>query len=133
MISRRQFLLGAVGLAAAPAIVKAENLMKLWVPKHYLEFNIEPGILGTPTAPIAGYYNLSFWAARSGGDWFKYNQMMFLSDLKDGKVRIDMSQVRDVSCAPGTIISNHPLVITAPQIEAGHVVNRIINPSMRRL
>lgn len=129
MISRRQFLFGAAGLAVAPAIVKAENLMKLWVPKHYLEFAIEPSTFGMP---IDGYYNLSFWAKRDAGDWFKYNQLLFLTDVKDNKVRIDMSQVRDVSCAPGTIISNHPLTITAPQLETG-VVNRIINPDMRRL
>ena len=31
-IARRSFLAGILGAAAAPAIVKAESLMKLWVP-----------------------------------------------------------------------------------------------------
>ncbi len=31
-LSRRQFLLSAAALSAAPAIVRAESLMKLWVP-----------------------------------------------------------------------------------------------------
>jgi hypothetical protein len=32
MINRRGFLKGLVGAVAAPAVVKAENLMKIWVP-----------------------------------------------------------------------------------------------------
>lgn len=33
-ISRRQFLQGMIAAAAAPAIVKAENIMKIWVPRQ---------------------------------------------------------------------------------------------------
>jgi hypothetical protein len=33
MTSRRAFLLGSIGLLAAPAIVRAESLMKIVVPK----------------------------------------------------------------------------------------------------
>ncbi len=32
MIQRRSFLLGLTGALAAPAVVRAESLMKLWVP-----------------------------------------------------------------------------------------------------
>lgn len=37
MTSRRAFLFGAAGLLAAPAVVRAESLMKLWVPpmRHF--------------------------------------------------------------------------------------------------
>lgn len=125
MISRRQFLLGAVGLAAAPAIVRAESLMKIWVPKQYLEFSIEPDLTRIP-----GHYHLSFWAKKDNGDWFKYSKQMHTSDIKDRKIRIDVSQVRDTSFNPGTIHSNHPLVMTNFQFERGEFPNRIINPSM---
>lgn len=33
MIARRSFLLGIGAALAAPAVVRAESLMKLWVPK----------------------------------------------------------------------------------------------------
>lgn len=33
MTSRRAFLFGATAALAAPSIVRAESLMKLWVPK----------------------------------------------------------------------------------------------------
>lgn len=36
MVSRRGFLKGMLGLAVAPAICKAENLMKIWVPPQEL-------------------------------------------------------------------------------------------------
>lgn len=32
-INRRKFILGSVAIIAAPAIVKAENIMKIWMPK----------------------------------------------------------------------------------------------------
>lgn len=129
MLSRRQFLLGAVGLAVAPAIVRAESLMKIWVPKQYLEFSLE-----LPLEPnlsrLPGTYHLSFWAAKDNGEWFKYSKQIHTSDIKDRKVRIDVSQVRDTSFSPGTIHSNHPLVMTNIQLERSGVPNRIINPDM---
>lgn len=43
-MKRRNFLAGCLGTATAPAFIKAENLMGLWVPKK--TFNIvDPGIL----------------------------------------------------------------------------------------
>lgn len=37
MTSRRAFLFGATAALAAPSIVRAESLMKLWVPKPILQ------------------------------------------------------------------------------------------------
>lgn len=125
MLSRRQFLLGAVGLAVAPAIVRAESLMKIWVPKQYLEFSLEPDLMMMP-----GTYHLSFWAAKDNGEWFKYSKQIHTSDIRDRKVRIDVSQVRNTSFNPGTIHSNYPLSMANFQLERGVVPNRIINPDM---
>jgi len=36
MVSRRGFLTGMLALGAAPAIVRAESLMRLWVPPQAL-------------------------------------------------------------------------------------------------
>jgi len=36
MVSRRGFLTGMLALGAAPAIVRAESLMRLWVPPQTL-------------------------------------------------------------------------------------------------
>ena len=39
MTTRRRFLGSILGLGAAPAIVRAESLMKLWVPSQSLELS----------------------------------------------------------------------------------------------
>lgn len=34
IVTRRGFLTGMLALGAAPAIVRAESLMRIWVPPH---------------------------------------------------------------------------------------------------
>ncbi len=45
ILTRRSFLKFASTLVAAPAIVKAENLMKIWVPPGYATKAIEPAYI----------------------------------------------------------------------------------------
>lgn len=48
MVTRRNFLAGMLAAASAPAIVKAENMMKIFVPKQ--EIIIPSFSRGAPTA-----------------------------------------------------------------------------------
>lgn len=65
MISRRGFLKGMLGLAAAPAICKAENLMKIIVPSQ--ELIIPDQKLGRGmTEPIVHVDEFAFY---KGGDY----------------------------------------------------------------
>ena len=52
-MNRRGFLGAMLGLAAAPAIVKAENLMKLWVPSQE--------IITDPYADLGDNYTVETW------------------------------------------------------------------------
>lgn len=65
MISRRGFMKGILGLAAAPAICKAENLMKIFVPPQ--ELIIPDQKLGRGmTTPIVHVDEAAFY---KGGDY----------------------------------------------------------------
>lgn len=103
-ISRRQFLGGLLGLAAAPAIVRADSLMRIWVPKNYMSFHIEPSMI------IPGQeYSLSFWMKEGNADWHKVHRKYMWQDIKDGHIRVDMGNIR----------MNNPLVMSNMQLEMG--------------
>ena len=66
-MDRRQFILGSASLFAAPAIVKAENIMKVFVPKNYLNLDVD--------FDLNEEYNISFWFKGPNakpGDVMKY-------------------------------------------------------------
>ncbi len=54
-LSRRRFLTSCLALAAAPAIVHAESLMKLWVPPEELAV---PWTSIIPPQSFAGFYKI---------------------------------------------------------------------------
>lgn len=113
-ISRRQFLGSVLALAAAPAVVRAESLMKLWVPKHYLEFGVEPNLI------VPGQdYNLSFWMKDKTSDWVKVHKKFMWHDIKDGRIRIDVNQARHLS--QPLITSNYPVSFSSFQLEKGNM------------
>lgn len=65
MITRRSMLLGLTAALAAPAIVKAENLMKIWVSKPDRIILDDPWLVDPPEE-LWGYSNLlcpngTFW------------------------------------------------------------------------
>lgn len=57
MISRRNFLHGLLAAAAAPAIVRSESLMKIWVPP-------EPKLI-----LAAGDWTVDAWLKPTEGQW----------------------------------------------------------------
>lgn len=57
-LSRRGFLTSCLALCAAPAIVRAENLMKLWVPPQRLILP-ESWTSIMPSPPVAVFYKLA--------------------------------------------------------------------------
>lgn len=114
-MNRRQFLGGLVGLMAAPAIVKAENLMKIWVPKNYLSFAIEPSMI-LPDQD----YNLSFWMKdNSTPDWHKVHRKFKWYDIKNGQIRIDLNNIRMDN---PMVHSNYPLAFSSFQLERGLIL-----------
>lgn len=71
-IDRRQFLQGAAALFCAPAIVKAENIMKIWTPRDM---------------------NQAIWTAYSDsavlsyGVVYDYDQYFLVTTKDDGHIR----------------------------------------------
>ena len=111
-VSRRQFLGLLAGAVAAPAIVRAENLMKIWVPKNYLVFNIEPSMI----LPHQDY-NLSFWMKDDRTpDWHKVHRKFMWNEVKDGQIKIDLNSVRMNN---PMVHSNYPLAFSSFQLESG--------------
>jgi hypothetical protein len=64
--NRRSFLKGLGILGAAPAIVHAENIMKIWTPPKEI---IRP----------AGFYKLSFWMRENGKDWQQFHHVHWVA------------------------------------------------------
>lgn len=79
-INRRTFLKGLGILGTAPAIVHAENIMKIWTPQkdivlpHSLDFQVPQG--------QPGYYTLSFHL-NDGDKWVRHTQQFY----SDGKTK----------------------------------------------
>lgn len=118
--NRRTFLKGLGILGAAPAIVHAENIMKIWTPPkdiilpQSLDFKVPTG--------QPGYYTLSFHL-NNGTEWVRHNQTFF----SDGKAKtisfpfqfkrvpnlylngIQMERTGDVKYEMPPIVSNYPL------------------------
>jgi hypothetical protein len=79
--NRRSFLKGLGILGAAPAIVKAENIMRIWtppkdiiLPSQSIQFKVPEG--------QPGYYTLSFHI-NDGDKWVQHSQQFF----SDGKTK----------------------------------------------
>lgn len=67
-MNRRGFLGAMLGAAMAPAVVKAENIMKIWVPSQ--EIIVDPYGLDTPEYTVAG------WMKPREGQWMHVAQVM---------------------------------------------------------
>ena len=80
-MNRRSFLKSALAFAAAPAIVNSENLMKLWVPKKFLELNVD--------FQQEQEYNVSFWMKRPDGEWTLYTKNLNHAEKRDRRIILD--------------------------------------------
>ncbi len=67
-MNRRGFLGAMLGIAMAPAIVKAENLMKIWTPKQE--------IITDPYGLDAKEYTVEGWMKPREGQWMHVAQAM---------------------------------------------------------
>lgn len=75
MTSRRAFLLGLTSALAAPAIVRADSLMKLWVPAKVplTEAALEQALFNLPLSPVGSvlYFVGRHHVIASAGTWVK--------------------------------------------------------------
>ena len=96
MISRRGFLKGMLGLAAAPAICKAENLMKIIVPSQ--ELIIPDQKLGRGmTEPIVHVDEAAFYKAGDyDGDSISFHEI----NVSEGLTQYILSQKH----LPGSVL-----------------------------
>ena len=81
-MNRRNFLKGALALAAAPAILHAENLMKIYVPKNFLHFDID--------FDQKQEYNVSFWMKKPDGEWCLYTKNLNQNEKRDRRIALDV-------------------------------------------
>lgn len=56
MVGRRAFILGLTGALTAPAIVRVESLMKLWVPPA-MDFSTDHLLIKSTERWAAGYFD----------------------------------------------------------------------------
>lgn len=79
-LSRRGFLKASGIILAAPAIVRAESLMKIWTPPKDIILPQSLDFQVPSSQP--GYYTLSFHL-HNGTEWVRHNQTFF----SDGKAK----------------------------------------------
>lgn len=96
-MNRRGFLASMLALAAAPAIVKAENLMKIYVPRDEL---ILPEPLATGFDFGNGDFTVEMWVKPSTEQWNHIAQVH-----KDGVV---LEYVNGVLQPKGTLAESYP-------------------------
>lgn len=79
-INRRSFLKGLGILGAAPAIVKAENIMKIWTPPKDIILPQSIDFMVPKGQP--GFYTLCFHI-NDGNEWKKHIQHVYLDGKTD--------------------------------------------------
>lgn len=100
MTSRRAFLFGAATALAAPAVVRAEALMKLWVPP------VKPLVMTAPQATEIGLAGETIYAGdlvvftREAGKWVR-------AFHDDGRLRGVPEGVVIAQDAHGPVVSRH--------------------------
>ena len=97
--NRRNFLKGLGILGAAPAIVKAENIMKIWTPPSFKERFLQtiPSAHLKSGAASPGYYTLSCWMKDDTTDWGIHQEIVH---IKPGQTEIAFNFPRQFSRAP---------------------------------
>lgn len=93
-MNRRGFLKAAGIILAAPAIVKAENIMKIWTPPKDIilpendSLVFVNGVLQEPAREFvpseAGYYTLSYLMKTGDGGWQHHQELRYLENTKSG-------------------------------------------------
>ena len=83
-MNRRSFLKGLGILGAAPAIVKAENIMKIWTPPKDIiipDMVFLNGVLQSPAEmanpKFAGHYILSYFMKTADGGWENHREIQY--------------------------------------------------------
>ena len=83
-MNRRSFLKGLGILGVAPAIVKAENIMRIWTPPKDIvipDMVFLNGVLQTPeqlaNPTHAGNYLLSYWMKTATGGWESHQEIHY--------------------------------------------------------
>lgn len=94
MISRRGILFGLGATLAAPAIVRADSLMKLFVPKRYLRVVTAPYSLVIPSSATLGSTSATtyrLWVIKEGGN------LTFRAELAPDHVPVGYFEATDAT------------------------------------
>lgn len=91
-MNRRGFLKSAGIILAAPAIVKAENIMKIWTPPKDIilpendSLVFVNGVLQEPARQFvpsdAGYYTVSYHMKAGDGQWEHHQELRYLENTQ---------------------------------------------------
>ena len=104
-LSRRGFIMGLGAVLAAPAIVRADSLMKIYPEKPtWLEFRVDTTI---HRLNDCGEMTLAFDARHGNGKWVRHIKRYKENEIQNGIIRYPLYQ-RDM-----------PLVSSGFQLERG--------------
>jgi hypothetical protein len=119
-LNRRSFLKGLGILGAAPAIVHAENIMKIWtppkdiiLPSQSIDFTIPAG--------SPGYYTLSFHIKEGDKDWVQHTKHYY----SDGKGKQLINYPYEFKRIPNISITGVQLEKTGVSFERPVIVSNL--------
>jgi hypothetical protein len=89
-ISRRGFLGAMLAAAAAPAIVRADSLMRIVVPKQEIILPTLNILVGDTSGLGAGAYTASVWVKAAGGQWERIAKTFDVAPCERRNITIDL-------------------------------------------
>jgi hypothetical protein len=123
-MDRRSFLRGLGILGVAPAIVHAENIMKIWTPPK--DIIISQSIDFMVPRGIPGYYNLSFQLHKDN-KWEKHSKVYYY-DGKSNTISYPIQFVKSdsVSFAGAQLErTGNPGFVTMPRYEIPPITSNL--------
>ena len=89
-ISRRGFLGAMLAAAAAPAIVRADSLMQIVVPKQEIILPTLNILVGDTSGLSAGTYTASVWVKAAGGQWERIVKTFDVAPRERRNITLDL-------------------------------------------
>lgn len=89
-ISRRGFLGAMLAAAAAPAIVRADSLMQIVVPRQEIILPTLNILVGDTSGLSAGTYTASVWVKAAGGPWERIVKTFDVAPRERRNITLDL-------------------------------------------